>query len=302
LVVTVDRARAVFEFLEPVRIRVTLRNIGERPQVVDGGILLDGHALRVTIAAEGRPPRWWRPYARVCTVAEPRVLQPGESLSTTLFVGAGLGGWYAGEPGSYQLRVALESGEIAALSRPLRLRVAAPRSWEEDYLAQDFLTSEVGRALAFGGTYAMTAATRALEEAAERLRDRAVARHAQLALALPRMEDRRALRLPEGRAPMTSVAADGGGFVRIDAKHNEARCRLDEALLRDRRQSVDTFGHIEHQRLIERYAHWLARHGDRAGAAQVRAESSTLSAPRPRRAGSGAEGKEGKGAGRRTTS
>ena len=62
-------------------------------------------------------------------------------------------------------------------------------------LAQDFFTDDVGRALALGGTLAMTGAIRTLEETT-RLKDHRAAVHAMLTLALPSMERRKILRIP----------------------------------------------------------------------------------------------------------
>lgn len=88
----------------------------------------------------------------------------------------------------------------------------------------------------------MTAAIEALQEAADRLKDRAVARHAMLALAMPRMQDRKVLCFPEGKAPMSSVAADGGGLAVVEAKPDEARRMLQAALLSDSGVAAETFG------------------------------------------------------------
>jgi hypothetical protein len=37
-------------------------------------------------------------------------------------------------------------------SSPLQLRIAPPRSWDEEDVAQEFFSEEVGRTLSFTGT------------------------------------------------------------------------------------------------------------------------------------------------------
>ncbi len=207
LELAVSRARPVFEFLEPIAIELRLTNICSQPQLVNSSVLDEVHDLTLIIQPRGGLAQDWRPYARHCSFGGVKLLQPRESLTASLFVSAGLGGWYLAEPGSYTLHACLHSHGGAILAEPLSLRVASPRSREEDYLAQNFFTNEVGRALAFGGTYVMTSAIEALQEAADRLKGRAVARHAMLALAL-KTPRRIFLRVMVEKNPSTAVSHD----------------------------------------------------------------------------------------------
>jgi hypothetical protein len=266
LELTVARARPVFEFLEPITVGIRLTNISSQPQMVNPSLLDEVRDLTLIIEPRGGCARKWRPYTRYCSFGRTELLQPGESFTASLFVSAGLDGWYLAEPGSYTLHARLPIHGRHLLAEPLTLRVASPRSREEDYLAQDFFTDEVGRALAFGGTHVMTSALEALQEAADRLSDRAVSRHALLTLALPLMRDSKVLRLPEGEAPMSSVAADGGRITTIEAKPDEARRMLHEALLSDDRVAAETFGYSVHRRHVEMYTDWLEQSGDKGGA------------------------------------
>lgn len=263
LSVRVNRERGVFEFLEPIHIEVTLTNISGSPLMVEEGLLENAHHLSVFIQRQGGTVRRWRPFARDCWIPKPYVVEPGASLSASRFISAGVDGWDLAEPGAYTLLVHLQSSEVEIASLPLRLRIAHPQSWDEELVAQNFFTGEVGRALAFGGTLTMAGALRALEEAVERLPNRAVARHARLALALPQMQPRKVLRLPDGEAPMSSVAADGGGIATVPARPEEARQLLEGALLGDDRQGVmDTFGPRAYRQHLERYTNWLETSGE----------------------------------------
>lgn len=276
LEVSVGRPRAVFEFLEPVIIDVRLTNVSRMPQVADAEILNDADALVVVISQRDKPPRLWRPYARVCTVPSPQVLQPGGSLRASFFVGAGLNGWDVAEPGAYTIHVGIRVSDAKVVSNLLRVRVASPRSWDEELVAQNFLTDEVGRALAFGGTYAMTTAIESLQEAADRLKDKAVALHALLALALPRMRNHKVFSVPEGKAPMLSVSADGGHIEVVKAKSDEARRMLNAAFFGNSSVAAETFGHLAYKYHIEMYADWLEQNGDAAAAGRALASHSNM--------------------------
>jgi hypothetical protein len=123
----------------------------------------------------------------------------------------------------------------------------------------------------------MTSAIEALQDAADRLKGTAVARHATLALALPLMQDRKVLRVPEGEAPMSSVGADGGSIASVEARPDEARRMLHAALLSDGRVAVETFGYLAYRRHIETYADWLEQTDDAAVAHKARALLSEVS-------------------------
>lgn len=267
---TVGRARPVFEFLEPIRVELTVTNLSSQPQLVNPSLLDELKDLTLIIEPLGGCARKWRPYTRYCSFGGAQLLQPGESITASLFASAGLDGWHLAEPGSYTLHACLRIPGGHLLAEPLTLRVASPRSREEDYVAQNFFTDEVGRAFAFGGTHVMTSAIAALQEAADRLKDRAVSRHALLTLALPLMRDSKVLRLPEGEAPMSSVAADGGRITMVEAKPDEARRMLHEALLSDTEMAVETFGYSLYPRHVEMYADWLEQCGDKDAAGKAR--------------------------------
>ena len=268
---TVNRARPVFEFLEPVKIDLQLTNVSNEPAVVDPATFVGAHDLSLFIQRRDGVAQEWRPYVRLCSFGGVKLLRPGESLKASLFASAGVDGWHLADPGAYTLHAGISRDGEAIHAKPLNLRIASPQSWEEDYLAQNLFTDEVGRALALGGTYAMTSAIAALEEATDRLKDRAIARHAQLALGLPRKENRRMLSLPEGRSRMSSVSADGGCLEVVKAKPEEARRLLHAALLDQPEMAAQTFGQTAWEQQVESFANWLEHNGDSAAARKARA-------------------------------
>src|SRR4029453_5810932 len=75
-----NRARAVFEFLEPVVLELKLTNLSAQPVPVEEGLLDAGDEMTVIIKKNGRPARQWAPYARYCRNAARRMLEPGQSM------------------------------------------------------------------------------------------------------------------------------------------------------------------------------------------------------------------------------
>lgn len=265
LTVRVHRDAPRFEALEPVVAEVKLKNTSIAPVAVDRNALL-GERLTVIIAADGRDARQWLPYARHCYLADPYVLQPGESLYAPLFLSAGLNGFDLAEPGQYRIRVMLdtESGEI--LSAPLHIDVRPPRSRDEELLAPDVFTDEVGRVLAFGGsrgnTPALDHANDVLRETMARLPDSALAVHAAAALSCTAtvpgqilFEDPEDPHIKEFR----TVAPDP-----------EQALPLIEKAYGDPGAAADTLGHIGLTQQVEQVAIALAATGDRTTQEAVR--------------------------------
>lgn len=271
LKLTVGRSRPVFEFLEPVMLELSLTNTSGKHQIVDSALLEDLHNLSIVVQPNGKAAQLWKPYTRHCYFEGEKILAPGETLTKSLFASAGLDGWYIGEPGAYTVHAQLQGTHGEIYASPLTLRVATPQSWEEDYFAQNFFSDEVGRALAFGGTNVMANAVATLTEATDRLKGKAVAQHAKLALALPMMKSRKILRLPEGQTRMSSVSADGGKIDYTAAREDEARRMLEEILLADSRLARNTFGDLWYQKQVHQYIHWLEEAGDKKTAAKAQA-------------------------------
>ncbi|GAA1644459.1 hypothetical protein [Actinoplanes couchii] len=181
----VRRAEPAFAALEPVVVEVSLTNTSPLPQTVDRNVLA-GEGLTVLIEGDGREPRQWVPFARYCHRPDPVVLQPGESLSTSVFPWAGRNGFDLAEPGRYSLYAALATPSGDVLSAPLRLEIRPPADRQTDRLAGDVLTEGVGRVLAFGGSRGGSAsldrANDVLSEVAARMPASRIGVHAAAAL------------------------------------------------------------------------------------------------------------------------
>lgn len=253
LTVRVNSDQPALQFMEPAMIEVEATNISGQPMLIDDELLAGGHGLTLIVKRDGRPARLWQPFSTECRAPVVKVLAAGESVLQPVFVGAGKGGWLIAEPGVYtvQASVRLDSGEDV-VSAPLRLRVAPPAGYEEEYLAQDLFTQDVARVLAFDGTRQMQNANQMLVEVADRLKDRKVCLHANVALGLPLRRPGKLLVDARGTPQIEVVSADPA----------EARKRLDSALLEPGDTAAATLGHVEYREYVETYTEWLAEAGD----------------------------------------
>ena len=270
LQVRVNRARPVFEFLEPVVLELRFTNVSGQPVPVDEACLTGADDLTVIIRKHGQRARRWAPYARACRRPSPRALAPGESIARSLFAGAGRNGWDLAEPGMYDVQAVLRRDDGDIVSETLRLRIAAPRDFEEDRLARDFFSDDVGRILAFDGSRFLESGNDTLGEIVERLPGRRVAVHARIALAMPLARSCKQLALGGGERHMTA-AADAGGRIEVRAADPDvARKGLAAALLKDPCLAAETLGHVEYRSSIERFARWLDEQNDPRAAAACR--------------------------------
>ena len=253
LAVRLPGERRLFDFLEPVVLDASITNSSALPLLINPAIL---DSIELAILRDDRQGADWRPYAVLCRSGEPKILLPGESLDLAIFASAGPEGWHIAEPGRYQIAARLPTGGGLVVRADASLRVAMPRSREEEVIAQDYFGDEVGRALGLGGTRVMEGAIATLTDVSERLRGSNAARHAALTLARPLMRRGRVLTLPEETATIASVGSAGAGFVVRSAEPDRARRFLDEAL-GGRDGAVQTFGRqtLEaHRRMVEAWA------------------------------------------------
>ena len=198
LQVRVNRERPIFDFMEPVVVELKLTNISPEPVLIPTIVLALEDKLVAIIKREGKSARQHVPYARNCVRERNTVLPPGESIYESLFLSAGLNGWQLAEPGYYTVQVALHLNGEDVVSNALRLRITPPRGYEEEALAQDFFSDDVGRILAFDGSRILTAGNDAMRELAERFPDNRATVHARIALGNAVAVERKRLELGEG--------------------------------------------------------------------------------------------------------
>jgi hypothetical protein len=255
LVLRANRERPQFEFMEPVTLELKLTNVSRAPLLVDRYALRPDHELTIVTKRDGQPARQFRPYARYCRVTAPEVLMPGQSKYESLYLSSGLQGWGLAEPGNYTIQVLLEQGETDVVSNAMRLRVTPPASHDEEYVAQDFFSDDVGRIIAFDGSRQLASGNDTLREVSKRLARRRVALHAALALGEGVARPWRQL-VPDETAPA------GIGFVALNADPKQARSLLDTALKDNAATMVESLGHIDYRGYVDRFCDWLVAQGD----------------------------------------
>jgi hypothetical protein len=196
-----------------------------------------------------------------------RTLEPGESLYESLFIAAGTNGWLIDEPGTYLVQAALHLNDRDVVSNPLYIRVAPPRSYDEEAVAQDMFTDSVARIVNFGGSLALEDGNDALREVAERLEDaHPAAIHARYALGSPQVLATKQV--------VVADSAEGNGHGALSIKsskpQDEGRKLVESALGSDPQAAAETFGHIGFRRRVEAFADALARQDQKSEAKEVR--------------------------------
>jgi hypothetical protein len=251
----VNRERAIFEFMEPATLELKLTNISSQVQLVDKNVLSMSDAMTLIFKKDRKPARQFVPYAKNCWLLEKKVLMPGESIYESLFVSAGLNGWDLAEPGNYTVQMALHLQDEDIVSNALRIRVTPPRGYDEEFLAQDFFSDEVGRILAFDGSRFLTTGNDILSEVANKLHDRRVSLHAYLALGSAKAQDYKQL-VEDPKEPRKRLG------IKIEpAQPEEARQLLTSALISQMAVAAESLGHIDCKWYVDRFSDWLARQG-----------------------------------------
>jgi hypothetical protein len=278
LEVRVNRPRAEFEFLEPMVVELKLSNVSGEPRLIPENVLANNERMTVIVKKDAGQARQYLPFARLCLEERRSVLGPGQPVYESLFVGAGRNGWDLAEPGSYTIQVALHLDDEDVVSAPLRVRVAPPLSFEEQHVAQDLFTDQVGRVLAFDGSSVLDRASDVLRDVADRLPDRRVAVHARIALGNAVAGPRKRLEVGGGLEPARPLAELGARVVETPSDPAEVRRQLEPVLADASQRSAETLGHIDYHEYVDRFAAWLAEEGDaQAAVAAMDAMLETLS-------------------------
>jgi hypothetical protein len=268
--IRVNRSKPQFEFMEPVVVELKLKNVSKTPQIVDENILTTLDGITIAIKRQGSPARQYIPFAQYCMQASPKVLAPDEAIYASAYVSAGLNGVDVAEPGRYILQAALHRPDGDIVSAPLALRIAPPRGYEEELLAQEFFSDEVGRVLAFDGSRVLGNANRVLREVVDRLGDRRVAKHARVPLALAMAEDRRVLAVPAGADTLLRPAAARGGAIKLeDGQPEEAQAELQTALFKNADVAAESLGHVDYKYYVDELTNVLEAQGEIEEAAEA---------------------------------
>jgi len=264
LTARVNKDSAVYEFMEPVTMELKLKNISSDPALLDDDLLSKGDNLVLIITKKGQPPKKWAPFSSACGKAGKKVLAPGESIYHSIFPSAGTNGWEMAEPGYYQIHVLLRlDGGEDLVSAPLTIRVAPPKGYEEEYLAQDYFSDGVGRTLNFDGSLFLESSNDILREVVARLPKSKAALHAQVALGEALARERKILKISGGGERLQSASQAGGAIKSLAADARQAGDNLGASLTKDMNAAAETLGHVDFNYYCSRYCHWLDAQGEK---------------------------------------
>ena len=264
-----NRTNATFEFLEPPMLELKLTNISQKPQFIEENLLNETDHMTIILKKDGKTARQFAPYARYCFDSNPIVLQPGKSEYESLFVAAGRNGWDMAEPGYYTLQVCIHMDEEDIVSNPLRIRVAPPRGYDEEYIAQDFFSEDVGRILTFDGSRVLESGINTIREVTDRLPNNKVAAHTRIALGNALANEYKVLNLNEDIREMTAAHDHGGKIIAESANEKDARIELDSALIENMDESADTLGHVDYKWYVDKFTDWLVDIGETTDAKKI---------------------------------
>lgn len=269
LEVRVNRAKPEFEFLEPVVLDLKLTNATSGPKIIDAKVLSMLDHMTIVIKKGDKQARSFHPFARYCWQPQDQVLNAGQSTYESLFVSAGRNGWDIAEPGYYTIQIALHLEHEDIISNPIRLRIAPPSSYDEEYIAQDYFSEDVGRILRFDGSRYLSKGIDTLHETRERLAGRRVALHSKVALGNALVRDYRMLETSAESSTMKSAQQAGASLKLLRADFSTGQELLADALTTAPQEAAETLAHIDYHHYCNRYSQTLAERDMPAAAASV---------------------------------
>jgi hypothetical protein len=155
------RSKDYFEYLEPVAVELRLRNLSpDLPIGVDARLNPDYGRTTIYVRAPDGRIRQFTPIIQKEGTEKLLLLAPvgsdvsgADRYSESVMIAFDKFGFLFEEPGEYLIRAAYQpSADMQILSPMHRVRVGRPVSREEDRLAQDVFSHEVGMSLYLGGS------------------------------------------------------------------------------------------------------------------------------------------------------
>jgi hypothetical protein len=278
----VNRASMEFEFMEPVKIELKLKNTTSYPESVSENILRDTHDMTIIVKKDNKPAKTYFPYTTRCFNESKVIVQPNESIYESIFISAGKNGWIIDEPGYYTIQLCINGKEEDLLSNKLTIRVNPPKSYDESYVAQDYFTNDIGRVFAFNGTRAevFNKSIDTLKEVSSKLKNTRAAFYANLTLAMPLTKNYKVLKFEPKQAQQMQGVANSNGEIKVLKSENENANKLFEKTFAqkttDEKQRlqimdnvIETIGHIDSKQIVNSYTHSLIDEGKGKEAIQL---------------------------------
>ena len=210
-----------------------------------------------------------KPFTHECYDHEQVVIEPGRSLFGSVNVSFGPDKWYVDEPGYYDIHCCMRMEEQDVLANAVKIRITPPRSYDENYMAQDIITADVARVLHFNGSRVMTSANDVLHETMTKLKSAPISKHAAHALLVPMSKNYQLLDHQGKDAPVNLSTAASAGFVfkQEKAQPKEAARIINSYVFaskefpvkKNTEAFIDAKGHIDAKQQISIYSRVLAQ-------------------------------------------
>ncbi|MGQ9597887.1 MAG: hypothetical protein ACUVWZ_00555 [Anaerolineae bacterium] len=172
--------RTLFQFAEPIRIELKLKNQTQTLLSVPNMLGAEFGLVEIYIRDPKQQIRRYRPLFRLCGEAQMVELPPGEKLYESVFVAYGSDGFYFQEPGEYWLWATYRVGEWQLRSNAIHIRVAFPQTSAEEQIALWTFGHEQGHVLYMQGAAHLKNGNEQLREVVERFPDTNLAQYIHL--------------------------------------------------------------------------------------------------------------------------
>ncbi len=175
-----DQEVRAFELMEPVHLELKMACKGNQEVSIVNQLDPNEGVVGIYVERPTGEVVQFRPLMTQCLEKTPEaILKPGLPLYQDIHLTFGKEGFYFQEPGTYLIRAVYLGGERrTCYSNVLSLRVAAPRTMEQEHLAADFFDPINGHLLAVGpsGSAQFTSNIDFFREVVEKLPDTAVSK------------------------------------------------------------------------------------------------------------------------------
>jgi hypothetical protein len=179
------RSKGFFEFMEPVEIELRLRNLlDDLSLTLDTRLSPDYGGVLLIIRQPGGRLLEFAPIMCKLGLPEMKTLEPmktsvqgADRYSELVPLSYGQHGFYFNQPGEYLVRAVYQgAGDLLIISNVHRIRISSPYSQEDDRLAQDMFSDQVGLSLYLDGSRSpfLTKGMDLLQEVTDRKADSAL--------------------------------------------------------------------------------------------------------------------------------
>ena len=259
------RAKAIYDYAEPVHVEIKLENNAGIPLQVDKQLRAEHQTLRLYIERpDGEIVHYVAP-VRLESFPDFVILEPGEALYESVLISYSANGLMFSEPGEYKIRAFYFSEGIAAVSQSCRLRVATPKTRAAEELAYLLFSPQAVKFMYLGGSSRYPETTERLMEATERYAkvEPAVVQHIHFALGKHLLRDRKVVVEKNGRRVVTLK----------EGNHKDSIRHLEAALELPADMEISALDNITHNKVAQLLAQSYLRQNEPREAERVLRQS-----------------------------